>query len=367
MSYISSHFTLFNLKKYRNMKKSTSLILLFACMSIFFSCSTKVDLYTDYKDIPVIYGILDVNADTNYIKINKAFCGSKDNPINAYEVALISDSSNYPEKLKAYIVEKKNTNGQHYEPTGRIIPLDTLTIHDKEEGVFYSPDQTLYYTTEKFNINENGNKYKYKLVVVKPDGDTVTSETSPVGGNIRIVSGAVNFQSAPSTGLNRLMFKSSDEAVLYDISMQFNYREKHPGQATVKKHVKWSYGAKPLSSYEKVPATENSYYHHYSVNTLFKHLEEAIGGDTIWNINHPNVIRYIDDFVITLSVGGRELYECYEINNVIETGYTTTNYSNINGGFGVFSSRTCVNRIIKLSATTRRDIFKKEAWGFVEE
>ena len=132
------------------MKITIYSLVVFACIAIS-ACSTKVDLYADYKDIPVIYGILDVNADTNYIKINKAFCGSNDNPINAYEVALISDSSNYPGKLEAYIVEKKNTSGQHYEPTGRIIPLDTLTIHDKEEGVFYSPDQTLYYTKEKSN------------------------------------------------------------------------------------------------------------------------------------------------------------------------------------------------------------------------
>ena len=349
------------------MKKKTAILLLLGYMTIFFSCSTKVDLYADYKDIPIIYGMIDVKADTNFIKITKAFCGSNDNPINAYEVALISDSSNYQEKLEAYIIEKKSTNGQAYAPTERKIILDTLTIHDKDEGIFYAPDQILYYTTEKFNINENGDKYKYKLVIIKPNGDSIISETSPVGGTIRIVSAEVDFQSAPSTNLNKLLFKSADEAVLYDISMQFNYREKHTGQAMVKKQVKWSYGAKPLSSYEKMPNTENTYFHYYSVNALFKHLEEAIGGDTIWDVNHPNVTRYIDNFVITLSAGGRELYECYEINNVIETGYTIINYSNIIGGVGVFSSRTHIDRTAKLSAYTRRDIFGKKAWGFVEE
>lgn len=33
------------------------------------SCSTDVDLYNDYKDIPVVYGLIDAQADTNYIKI----------------------------------------------------------------------------------------------------------------------------------------------------------------------------------------------------------------------------------------------------------------------------------------------------------
>ena len=348
------------------MKKSIAFLLLFGCLTVFFSCSTKVDLYTDYKDIPIIYGIIDVKADTNFIKINKAFCGSNDNPINANEVALISDSSNYSEKLNAYIIEKKSVHGQPYEPTGRKIILDTITIHDKDEGIFYSPDQVLYYTTEKFNINEN-DKYRYKLVIIKPNGDSITSETSPVGGTLRIVSAEASFQSTPSTSLNRLMFKSSDEAMLYEISMQFNYREKHTGQAMVMKKIKWSSEATTLSGFEKVPDIENAYYYYYSENSLFNFLRNAIGDDTIWDTNHPNVTRYIDDFVITLSAGGRELYECYEINNVIETGYTITNYSNINGGIGVFSSRTNINRTAKLSASTRRDLFGMSAWGFVEE
>lgn len=349
------------------MKKSFVFALPLVCMAVFLSCSTKVDLYADYIDIPVIYGMIDVHADTNFIKITKAFCGSNDNPINANEVALIYDSSNYQEKLEAYIIEKRSIHGQAFAPTGRKIMLDTLTIHNKDQGVFYAPDQMLYYTTEPFNINENGEQYRYQLVVVKLNGDSVTSETTPVGGSIRIVSSETNFQSRPSTAMSRLMFKSANEALLYDISMQFNYREVHPGQPMVMKKIKWTYGARPLSSYDQVPATENSYYHYYSVNTLFNYLEKAIGSDTIWDINHPNVTRYIDSFIITLSAGGKELYEFYEVNNVMETGFTIASYSNINGGFGIFSSRTQFERIASLSVSTRRDLFGKKAWGFVEE
>ena len=54
-----------------------------ACLFFFNACSTKVDLYADYKDIPVIYGLLDASADTNYIKIIRAFSGSDENPVDA--------------------------------------------------------------------------------------------------------------------------------------------------------------------------------------------------------------------------------------------------------------------------------------------
>ena len=124
--------------------KLSYFILIFALfIAVFASCNTDVDLYADYKDVPIIYAMLDSRADTNYVKITRAFCGTNDNPINANEVALIYDSSNYPEKLDVRFIELKSTYGNKYEPTGRVLILDTLTIHDKEDGVFYSPDQVV--------------------------------------------------------------------------------------------------------------------------------------------------------------------------------------------------------------------------------
>lgn len=350
------------------MKQNGLILTLMVGLLGFFSCSTDVDLYADYKDVPVVYGMIDVTADTNIIKITKAFCGNNDNPINANEVALMYDSSNYSEKLNAYIVELQSTSGQSYQATGRMFILDTLTIHDKEDGVFYAPNQLLYYTTERFNGNGGGKKYRYRLVVVKPDGDTVTAETTPLGGeDLAIVSAGVTFQSSPADALNKLMFRSSEEGVIYDFKMQFNYREQHVGQEMVRKHVSWSYGAKPLSSYEKVSNTDNAYYHYYSPNTLFNVLAQAIGSDTVWSESHPNVVRYIDDFVVIMSVGGHELYQYYENNNVLESSFSVTNFSNINGGVGLFSSRVVIYNTPRLSSATRRDLFAKKSWGFKED
>lgn len=349
------------------MKKAIYSLVVFACIAIS-ACSTKVDLYADYKDIAVIYGLVDINADTNFLRISKAFCGSNDNPINAYEVALISDSSNYPEKLDAYIIEFQRTLGQQYQATGRKLLLDTLTIHNKEQGLFYAPDQVLYYTTEKFFPSENGNRYKYQLVIVKPNGDTLKAETTPVGGKVSLLGTLANFQSRPSEATNKLSFRSSPEGQLYDIKMQFNYREQHTGQTMTRKHVSWSYGSRTLEGYDKVPGTEDVYFMEYSVNTLFNYLSTAIGSDTIWDANHPNVVRHIDNFVVTLSVGGHELYESFLMNSVLNNGLTTNAFSNIEGeGIGLFSSRTNIVKTMGLTSSTLTDLFGMEAWGFKEE
>ena len=350
------------------MKKTVSALLLLVCTTCFFSCSTDIDLYSDYKDIPIIYGIIDVNTDTNFIKITKAFCGSNDNPIDATEVALIYDSSNYPGKLDAYIIELQKLMGQPYQPSGRKFMLDTLTIHNKDEGTFYARDQILYYTTEHFKSNDDNNKYKYRLVIVKPDGDTVTATTTPVGGDFVVVNAGIAFQSTPTEATGTLLFRAIEEAPVYEVGMRFNYREKHSGQPIEYKQVSWSYGVRTLDGYEYVLNSGNAYKLYYGLNTLFNCLSNAIGNDTVWNASQPNVIRYADSFVVSMSAAGQELFESMETVGVAENGIVppVVTYSNIDGGYGVFSSRCRISKQLKLSSFTLLDLYEKP-WGFVEE
>lgn len=329
------------------------------------SCSTDVDIYADYKDTPIVYGFLESQVDTNFIKITRAFCGSNDNPINANLIAPIADSSNYPGKLTVFFDELCSTHDRPYRPTGRRFFLDTLTIHNKQEGLFYAPHQKLYYTTERFTTNNTSSKYRYRLYVVKPDYDTVTAETGIVGGNIMLGS-TVSFKSAPSSALSSLLFSSADEAVLYEFVMRFHYWEQHVGGPRIRKEVSWSYGARPLTQFEKVEGTENFYRLHYSVNALFNVMERAIGTDTIWDVNHPNVIRHIDNFEVLVTAAGEDFNSLYQTLQTMQNGLSlSSGYSNVQGGFGMLSSRIMVLQEAMLTSTTKLDLFKKP-WGFTE-
>ena len=189
------------------MKNIRFILIFIMFISVLVSCSTDVDMYADYKDVAIIYAMLNPRADTNYVKVTRAFCGTNDNHIDANEVAMIYDSSNYPGKLDVRIIELKNTHGGPYEPTNREFVLDTLTIHNKEEGAFYAPNQLIYYTTEQFNAGVGGSKYKYRLVIVKPDGDTVTAQTTMVGNEeFIIVSGSSNFQIEHTDAMGKILF-----------------------------------------------------------------------------------------------------------------------------------------------------------------
>lgn len=347
-------------------------IQLFLTMSVLFgflaSCSTDVELYADYKDIPVIYGLLNATEDTNYVRINRAFSGSNDNPINAHDVALIADSCNYPGKLRAYIVEYRLGLGNTCLPTGDTLTLDTTTIRNKEDGYFYSPNQKVYFTTDKdkFTNNSSHSKYIYKLFVHKGN-DTITAQTGIVGGgDFKIATYSLHFEANHSDKFGKIKFTAAENAVFYDLMFVFNYHESINGGPTVDKQVSYSCGAKSI---EELSTENSTYFFTYSNNILFNLLENAIGADTVTDFNHPNVVRTFDKYPIQikLSAGGDELYNYIQVNSQSGFSQTVPDYTNVMGGYGVFSSRINLTKDIQISSGTQRDLYNKESWGFVQQ
>ena len=348
------------------MKKLFLSLSVLAVVLGFNACSTDVDLYADYKDIPIIYGLLDASLDTNYIRINRAFSGSNGNHIDATEVALIEDSCNYPGKLKAYVVKYRNAYGNTYQSTGDTIVLDTITINNKEEGIFYSPRQKVYYTDRPLAVNNGNSKYKYKLFVYK-DNDTITSETGIVGGeDFKVVTRTMTFTAEESNRSGRILFTQADNAVFYDVKMEVFYKESHNGGPLVEKQLTYKFGAKSIDELNK---DGNMFYVTYAENALFSMLKEAIGSDTVVNPNHPHVARYFDSkpMRITLAAGGDELYNYIQVNQQSGFSQTVPDYTNIFGGRGVFSSRVNLVEDVNISARTQSDLYGIEAWGFQQQ
>ena len=66
------------------------------------ACSTEVDLTAPYDSIPVVYGLLELESDTQWVKINRTWLEEG----NQLEAAQIADSSEYPAgSVAARIVE----------------------------------------------------------------------------------------------------------------------------------------------------------------------------------------------------------------------------------------------------------------------
>ena len=350
------------------MKRSITIFsLLLAFASALSSCSTKVDLYADYKDIPIVSGLIDVTQDTNYVKIIRAFSGSNDASVDANEVAMIPDSNNYPGKLDVKFYEYKSLNsGSSYSPTGRVIELDTMTIHDKNQGVFYAPDQKLYFAKDHFNSNDQARniRYKYRLEILKGD-DTISASTGVVGGrsdDFKIINSTVDMNPENTTS-SEVTFYSAENAYIYEIKMQFNYKEKLPGQEMKNKCVEWSLGTFHKDDIpSEILGSHIKYKLNYSHTALFNQLESKIDPNIL------NAERYIGDFYILIAAGGSELYNYIEVSSPSSSiAQTVSDYTNIDGGFGVLSSRVNISKNVNLSAKTIEALMAKENWGFKQD
>ena len=337
------------------MKVLRTLFLPFFALCYFFqSCSTEVDLYSDYKDITVVYGLLDYSKDTKFIKINKAFLG----PGNALDIALIDDSCNYPGKLNCRIIESRaSAEGSTYTQT-RVLNVDTITVHNKQLGIFYAPDQLVYYTTDR--INPNNSRYKYMYTLEIDRGDTILTASSAVVGGERfaIPQAIMSFSTVTPSGT--LKWTECPNAVVYDASVEFRYVEVWNGNDTVPRSINMEMGYYPLSSllYEF-----GNYSLSYPNASFYDKLKRSMGADTL----NSNVERLVFEpsLTIKISAGGVELYNFISVNGPSSSiVQSIPEYSNVNGGYGVFSSRTTIQKDVRLSAQTFTELMRHENWRF---
>src|SRR5579872_6243382 len=101
------------------------------------ACNNKLNILLPYKDITVVYGLLDQSDSVHYIRINKAFEGNG----NAQVMAQQYDSINYPPGTLSVSLQDYN-NGTLV----RTIKLDTTYSIPVSPGVFSYPKQVEYYT-----------------------------------------------------------------------------------------------------------------------------------------------------------------------------------------------------------------------------
>ena len=155
-----------------------------ACGVAVSSCSTEVDLTAPYDSLPVVYGLLEVEADTQWVKINRTWLGEGSQLI----AAQVADSSEYPAgAIDARIVEliPSSSGGVvgNELPTGREWTLrDTLVDNKETSGAFFGPMQRVYFAS---TLSEPlRDDMLYQLVLGLPDGKTAQATTTVVESSV---------------------------------------------------------------------------------------------------------------------------------------------------------------------------------------
>lgn len=121
---------------------------LLAAVSLLAACSTDLDINAPYKDIPVVYGLLNQRDSLQYVRINKAYLGEGD----AYQYAVIPDSNEYdPESITRKVVYKIVNNNRVDS-----FPLRD-TIMEREPGTFHTTQRVYYFRENNtYNLPQSG-------------------------------------------------------------------------------------------------------------------------------------------------------------------------------------------------------------------
>ncbi|OFY76553.1 MAG: hypothetical protein A2265_11040 [Bacteroidetes bacterium RIFOXYA12_FULL_33_9] len=296
------------------MKQILSVLII---LSVFFnSCTTEFDVIDEWKDITVIYCLLNQNDTIHYAKIEKAFLGEAD----AYEMAKISDSLYY-DNITVSLEEYDNDN------LTNIFYLEKTTEIPKDTGIF-ADDNNVLYKTDASLISTR----KYRLVVYNPDLDkTVYGETKLING-IEVTSLPPKINIANYEYPYSVEWKSSANARIYNVSVDFHYFEINLTSGDTTFHtVKWNVGTKISSNASS--SSENMYVE-LTPQSILKTLASNITiKDDVIRVVHKDAIDII------FQVGGADLYTYMEVNgpsfSVIQE---KPEFTNIVDGIGLMSS-----------------------------
>jgi hypothetical protein len=307
------------------MKSKSFLILLAGLLFVLYSCEEDFDLTAPYKDITVVYGLIDLTEDTTYLRINKAFLGEG----NVLEMAKVEDSSVYNTDLAAVIEEWSNGNLM------ATYQLDTMRIDTKEDGLFYNPYQLLYYAG--FEVNPDMH-YKLKVEV---KNKVITGETYPVN----------DFSmTQPSAGSKFIQFRPGLQSAVewnsakygrrYEVLIRFNFNELKEGNPdTLARKVDWFLGTQKS---QDIQGGEEMYAP-YLNDAFYALLADTYGSGVPYADPAEEALvteRFTVNVEFIISVGGDELNTYMEVNEPSNSiVQDKPDYTNLDNGLGIFSSR----------------------------
>ena len=323
------------ISKFAVMKKITFLFLLSSIL--FSSCETDFTVNADWKEVTVVYGLLDQSQEKQYIRINKAFLGNE----NAYVMASVADSINYnPNNLEVKI-EKLSASGNVLATK-----ILTDTIMFKEDGLFSVEENIIYvFDTDNF-LNE---EKEYKLTITNKNSGNIISSQTKLIHNLSLMSAFNNsaykmgFYSQTGDFSNTTIeWTHSKNAAIYQMTLFVSYTEY--GADTIVKTVQKVY---PIIEYDGNP-----------------NMSQQITGEEFFNLlayNIPSsttVNRRINNLDVLFSVGTADLNTYINLNEP-PTGIVQERdlFTNIDGGIGLFTARyNKMQENIFLTTTTKEAI-----------
>jgi hypothetical protein len=296
------------------------LIWAFAAICIFFSsCENDLDILEDYKEIPVIYSLVNPTSTTHYVRVQKAYLGEG----NALLMAQESDSLYYDTaKVRVY--------------------LEKLSFNTVVQSYPFYPDYTQFKAEGLFT---NNNHYVFRLENVRLDPSAqyqlrfVNIESGlVVTGKSRIIEPIYQKTLAPTTKINiadddpyRIRFNSAKYGKIYGLIMRIRYTEtKKLTQAITTKFL--DYRLPEQTSLNLNGGQELSFL--LDGKSIYQFLGVKIKKDTTVS---RRLVDFKSDFIFTTAT--EDFYNYIQINSPNNTVNFIPEFTNLSAGKGIFTCR----------------------------
>jgi len=342
--------------------------VLFICallLSLLTSCEKEFNPRDKYKDITVVYGVVNPVDEVHYIRVHKAFLG----PDDIIVMAKNPDSSIYPVEDIEVRVYEVAANGNS---TLIQIAKDTI-IKNKEQGndYFSYPEQLVYKFERKFEKSQQyGNDYyllddilKIKIEVEnKKSGKIVYAET-PLVNSFYVTSPMTGTPLTldPSKTASKFIWNNAKNGRIYDVYYTMRYREgRHvdPSTQYERKSLEWHVGSHSAQQTGNGTQTENF---QFNPGAFYAQIQRDIKKDeSLWRTPYDSV-------KVAIWCGSEDLYYYHNINDPSQgVAQERPEYTNMKAkiyseelgayqeladeAFGIFASRIVQYRWIHLSA-----------------
>lgn len=298
------------------------LFLLFSSsvLLIFSGCKNDIDLLGNFKQKIVCYALLDPNDTAQYVRVSRVFIGED----NAIAMAQQPDTIGFPigtldVKIKRWL------NGVQMQ----IFTLVPDTSIPRDDGIFLAPWQVLYRGT--FPVLKDGSIYKL-FVKDLVRGTEVHAET-PIVGDMTLTDPYNN-----STPLNlydtttiRFKFKTGVNGLRYHFKMRVHYTDQFIFDTTQvsEQYFDWDLGEVEALRANGGEQLTYAFTRHNFLNTLAA------------NIPVKPYNNRISGKIDLIFVGAATDLVTYIVvqNASANTFADIPPFSNIEGGYGVFSCR----------------------------
>lgn len=327
---------------------SLTLILLLFC-----SCETDFELNAPYQTIPVVYGLLDQDLDTQIVKINKSFLGNSNN----VNFASINDCTQF-DYLIALLDE--------YNSTGDIIGTDTfreMYVHNIDPGIFYEDSQKVYFLSDTANpLNSN---HEYELRVNVPDKDlNFSARTGLIDGDqlifdfiFRISLKLNGYRCADKTLETddefydtQIKWNTAQNGKRYELFLRFKFNEHKTDGSVESRFIDWDLGHQLSVSNggdEEITKIIRGNNFFEMVNSKLSSDESFLESQVVKRTFDSTAIEFI------LTAGNETLNTYMEVNEPV-TGIVTERpiFTNVNNGIGLFASKYQTELVCSMSAGT---------------